>query len=352
MSLKVAKKTIDYFIGWITNPKRKTKHNGINIGFYGGEPLLEIQLIEKIMEYTRKRFREEKLTDIFNLQFSMTTNGALLKAEILDIIVKHNVSVCVSLDGPQVEHDKFRLSGNGKGTWSIIMENLEELRSKYPGYYKNHVKFLCTLHPWHDFQKIDQFFTDEKNRFDLDKIITNGVSLENLKESIKKNILENLKSQKSFLLEKDLSKRLENKFKLKKIDINTKFTAICRPGDWKLFIDTEGRFHFCEKIKADLPLGDVESGFDFDKIRLVYRAWTEMIIKNRCWECSIWSFCSICPAYNTKNDDIDIDCSNRKNDIGILTKFLSFKEEQDNKQRDFKKADNRKDYIRLLDTLT
>ena len=352
MSFNTARKMIDYLVEWISHKKRNLKYNSINIGFYGGEPLLEIHLIEKIMAYTQKRFREKDLREKFEVRFSMTTNGYLLEGNIIELLVKNNVTLDISLDGPREEHDKFRVTRGGKGTWETIMKNLETIRLKYPEYYENNIKFLCNLHPLHDFARIDDFFNDAGNHIDVETVITNTVTMDELKESIKTKILANMKKQESLLLLKNMSSRLDSRLKYKEISDNTKFTATCMPNEWKLFIDTEGRFHFCEKVKTGFPIGDVENGFDFEKIRQFYRSWSEFIIKTRCWECSVWSFCNVCPAHNKKEKEIEIDCSSRRNDIAVLKEYLTFKEEQDKKIRKSKKIGNIKDYIRQLETFT
>ena len=232
------------------------------------------------------------------------------------------------------------------------MKNLETIRLKHPEYYENNVKFLCTLHPLHDFARIDDFFSNAENHIDMDKLITNTVAMDELKESIKTKILANMKKQESLLLLKTLSSRLDSRLKYKEISDKTKFTATCMPNEWKLFVDTEGRFHFCEKVKTGFTVGDVEKGFDFEKIRQFYRAWSEFIIKNHCWECSVWSFCDVCPAYNRNEKEIEIDCSSRKHDITVLKEYLTFKEAQDKKRRKLKTVGNIKDYIRQLETFT
>jgi uncharacterized protein len=57
------------------------------------------------------------------------------------------------LDGPEEEHDRFRVQKNGKGSWKKIMENIKYIKSKFPEYYDKYVTFLLTLHPQHDKKK-------------------------------------------------------------------------------------------------------------------------------------------------------------------------------------------------------
>jgi uncharacterized protein len=127
MSLGTAEKMIDLLIRWMTDKRRRIKKS-VNIGFYGGEALLELKLVTDIIEYAKKRFREERMDDMFSLIFRLNTNGYLLNDEIVDILVKHNIAVDVSLDGPQEEHDKFRVTKEGEDTWDVIRQNLARIK--------------------------------------------------------------------------------------------------------------------------------------------------------------------------------------------------------------------------------
>lgn len=73
------------------------------VGFYGGEPLLEFDLIKEVVEYTEKRFIGKQVI------FSITTNATLLDEKKLSFFNKHNVMLMVSLDGPQKVNDNGRV---------------------------------------------------------------------------------------------------------------------------------------------------------------------------------------------------------------------------------------------------
>lgn len=75
MSFEIAKQAVDFYFAHNTN-----KDAGV-ISFYGGEPLLEMELIKKIVVYS------EKLYEGKELRFNMTSNATLLTDEIADFFV-------------------------------------------------------------------------------------------------------------------------------------------------------------------------------------------------------------------------------------------------------------------------
>ena len=120
MSDEVVKKTIlrikDILI--------KEKYSKLNITWYGGEPLLALSLIERfykdILDFCLKHHIEYN-SDII-------TNGLLLKPEYFEKLIKANVThIQVTIDGPKETHDKRRITKGGKGTFDIIVSNLQKV---------------------------------------------------------------------------------------------------------------------------------------------------------------------------------------------------------------------------------
>ncbi len=99
----------------------------INIGFFGGEPLLNFPFVKEAVDFLEEVERNDKC----QFTYSITTNGTLLNSkEIVDFLVSNNFSVTVSIDGNQKEHDKNRVFLNGAGSYQKIIQNVKEL-SKY-----------------------------------------------------------------------------------------------------------------------------------------------------------------------------------------------------------------------------
>lgn len=350
MNFEIAKKIIDHFIIWIKSKNRKFKAKPVNFGFYGGEPITEWQLIMDIIAYTKKRFLETGASKIFEPGFRLNTNGYNLNGGIVDLLVTNDIKIDVSLDGPQEEHDKFRITRNGKSTWDVIWSNLKELKSRYPDYYAKKVNFLVTLHPLHDHNKIDRFFIDNPDYFDLENVNAYFLNTRLLREDFKRKWFKDQISQVSQLVLMKSSKRLDNKLMLTGINSSTQFTAMCFPVEAKLFAATDGTIHICEKIKPDLPIGDADNGINYDAVRRIQRLWNEEIIRNRCWECPAWSFCSVCLAQSEDKNGVRVNCTYKDQAYKILKGYIEHKEEEDRKESiNFNmKTVNVMEYIRQL----
>ena len=100
MSFETAKKAVTTFMNH--RPKRA------GIGFYGGEPLLEFDLLKRIV------LLAEKLAGQWatSVGFSITTNGTLLTDEKIHFLAQHAFSVLVSLDGDKKSHNRYRVFRN------------------------------------------------------------------------------------------------------------------------------------------------------------------------------------------------------------------------------------------------
>jgi len=125
-SKKHKRKTISYdmatrIIDWWVPQTDKTQQN--QLGFWGGEPLLEYELMKKLIHYTNDFCKK---IDQKPFEFGGTTNGLLYTPDKVEWLLKHNSLFLVSLDGIQPVHDKHRLLPSGKGSWKIVDKNLRE----------------------------------------------------------------------------------------------------------------------------------------------------------------------------------------------------------------------------------
>lgn len=127
-----AKNIIDYLYQlWNENSA-----NGISVpvtvGFYGGEPLLNVILIQQIVEYieqlpfARKRF-----------YYNMTTNAMLLD-KYMDFLVEKEFRLLISLDGDEEGHS-YRVDASGKNSFQRVFKNIKLLQEKYPEYFERYV---------------------------------------------------------------------------------------------------------------------------------------------------------------------------------------------------------------------
>ncbi len=168
MSFKTARKAVDLCLHYAGCASRKTSVREIYIGFYGGEPLLETELITATIAYVEKESTRLGLKDLFSFIPSISSNGLLLSDATVDYLVRNNVSIAVSIDGPQAIHDRYRVTVSQKGTWQKIMGNLRRLKKRHPEFYAQKVTFLCTVQPNHDGEAIDNFFSSHSELFHPD----------------------------------------------------------------------------------------------------------------------------------------------------------------------------------------
>ncbi len=104
-----------------------------HIRFYGGEPLLYFDTIKRIVATSK----EEGL----NISYALPTNGSLLSSEICEFLRENNISVMISLDGPQKINDMMRIGPNNNGTYNKISNGIHLLEE-----YEIPYHIACTIH--------------------------------------------------------------------------------------------------------------------------------------------------------------------------------------------------------------
>lgn len=93
------------------------KKERVNIGFFGGEPLLCVPLMQQVVEYAKQKFNGL-------VGFGMTTNACLLTKESAAFVAGNFNSCIVSMDGPPTQHDFHRKYANGKGTFADVLRGI------------------------------------------------------------------------------------------------------------------------------------------------------------------------------------------------------------------------------------
>ena len=94
--------------------------------FYGGEPLLNFDVIRMLVEDAEARAAQ----DGTKTEYHITTNGTLLTREVADFMDEHAFTVYFSIDGDQETHDELRTYVNGRGSFDDVERNLEYLRTR------------------------------------------------------------------------------------------------------------------------------------------------------------------------------------------------------------------------------
>ncbi|MDI9483449.1 MAG: thioether cross-link-forming SCIFF peptide maturase [Bacillota bacterium] len=119
MSVSVGKKAIDFVINSSGNRRN------IEIDFFGGEPLLNLDTVKEIVEYAREKEKE------FNkhFRFTITTNGILLNDSNMDYLNDTMDNIVLSIDGRKEVNDEMRVRVDGSGCYKDILPKFQKLAS-------------------------------------------------------------------------------------------------------------------------------------------------------------------------------------------------------------------------------
>ena len=117
MSLDTGKQALDFLVA-----NAKNRRN-LEVDFFGGEPLLNWQVIKELVAYGR---RLEKKHDK-NFRFTLTTNGILLTEDMFAFINREISNVVLSIDGRREVNDRMRPLRNGSGSYDLIIAKFSKL---------------------------------------------------------------------------------------------------------------------------------------------------------------------------------------------------------------------------------
>lgn len=122
MNLETGKKAIDFVL------EASGHRNHCEVDFFGGEPLLNFQVVKDLVAYGRKAAAERGKT----IKFTLTTNAVLLTEEIQNFLEQEDISVVLSIDGRPEVHDHMRPYASGKGSYEQVIPRIQQFAEKRP----------------------------------------------------------------------------------------------------------------------------------------------------------------------------------------------------------------------------
>ncbi len=99
-----------------------------NIQFFGGEPLLNPDLIETVVTFFKEKHQNGEIPMM--PYFGVTTNGTIWNAQIAQLVQRYHIALNISLDGPQEIHDALRVDRQGRGSFERVWRTIEALRAQ------------------------------------------------------------------------------------------------------------------------------------------------------------------------------------------------------------------------------
>lgn len=319
LPVEYATRLIDYLLPYWNSNRNASAMSSIRISFYGGEPLLNFEFIEKIVDYVKNKI--DCPNHVFT--YSMTTNAILLD-RYMDFLKEYDFSILISLDGNE-ENDAYRIDCAGNGSYGRVIRNVDRLRDKYPDFFERNVNFNAVLHNKNSVEGIYEFFKAKYNKIPrIGELNTTGIRKDKIKEfyqayrstaqslrqaehydEIERELFmesANYKSLALFLFQysgyvyNDYLELLYDKEQLLPLP-----TGTCLPFTKKMYVTVNGKILPCERIGHQFSLGHITSEeivLDIQGIADKYNGYYSRMEK-RCGTCKNKRTCIQC-LFNLK----------------------------------------------------
>ncbi|MBR2902973.1 MAG: thioether cross-link-forming SCIFF peptide maturase [Clostridia bacterium] len=117
MSYEVGKRALDFLV------ENSGSRTNLEVDFFGGEPLMNWDVVKQLVEYARSIEKEKGK----NFRFTLTTNGVLIDQEVIDFANREMSNVVLSLDGRREIHDATRVDYAGRGSYDRIVPKFRSM---------------------------------------------------------------------------------------------------------------------------------------------------------------------------------------------------------------------------------
>lgn len=313
MNFETAKKFIDLLFEDKATLKDHTKEErAVILDFIGGEPLLEIELIDQIVDYFVVQAIRYSSAWAMNYMIAISTNGTeYFNPKVQSFIKKHfsNLSMTFSVDGDKEMHDACRKFHDGRPSYELVesavkhyMENYKELYSKITIAPENVSKLYTAVTHMH---------TLGYRHIHANCVYEEGWTLDNARELYKQ-----AKMIADYFIEKDIV--LSHYCSLFKED-NFSPIDYTNPDDNKnhcggngdmIALDSDGIIYPCLRFMPSslgdvkpITMGNVEEGFlctqeEKDCFSCMKAITRKSQSPDKCHTCKIAKGCGWCTAYN------------------------------------------------------
>ena len=149
MSYEVGKRALDFLV------ENSGNRRNLEVDFFGGEPLMNFDVVKRLVAYARSIEKEKGK----NFRFTLTTNGVLVDDDVIEFANRECSNVVLSLDGRKEIHDRYRVDYAGNGSWDKIVPKFQKFVEARGG--KNYYMRGTFTHAHPD------FLEDSKGMLDL-----------------------------------------------------------------------------------------------------------------------------------------------------------------------------------------
>ena len=315
MSFEVGKKALDFLIANSGN------RVNLEVDFFGGEPLMNWDVVKQLVEYGRSREKECNK----KFRFTITTNGVLLNDEIMDFCNREMSNVVLSLDGRKEVNDRMRPFRNGSGSYDLIVPKFQKF-AESRGTKDYFVRGTFTRNNL-DFSKDVLHFADLGfKKLSIEPVVADPKEPYSIREEDLPQIMEEYdRLAKEFIKRKKEGRGFQ--FFHFMIDLNqgpcvAKRLSGCGSGTEYLAVTPWGDFYPCHQFVGmeDFLLGNVDEGITNTKVRDEFKL-CNVYAREKCRDCFARFYCSggcAANAYNFSGDitsAYEVGCAMQKNRI-------------------------------------
>ncbi len=300
MSFEVGKQAIDFLIA-----NSETRRN-LEVDFFGGEPLMNWEVVKEIVGYARSIEKEYNK----NFRFTLTTNGMLIDDDVIDFANQEMHNVVLSLDGRKEVHDRLRVDYKGVGSYDRIVPKFKHFVEKRGnrGYYMrgtythNNTDFTNDI-----FHMADLGFTE----LSMEPVVCSP----NDPYALTKDDLPKLYEQYEILAKEMLKRQKEGRpftFYHYMLDLEHgpciyKRVAGCGSGTEYMAVTPTGELYPCHQFVGDsaYKLGDIWQGVTNTAVQEKFRK-CNVFSRHECDDCWARLYCSGGCAANSYHATGDI----------------------------------------------
>lgn len=300
MTFDIAKKAIDAIL---ENPDF-LEEDGVVWDFIGGEPTLELDLIDKICDYILTRMYELNHKWLYCYKFFLGSNGLLYSSpKMQKLIKKHgdNIQVGITLDGSKEKHDLSRVKKDGSGSYDDIVSQIP-LWQKQQGGLSTKATFSHDDLPYLKESIINLWNLGIKN------VMANIVFEDVWEDGDDQIYKQQLFDLADYIIENNLWDKYSVRFFNHQIGMPISDAVrkrnFCGTGKM-LAISTDGKYYPCVRFmdsalnkQKGLVIGGIDTGWDSDKLRAFKALDTEFQSTDECLNCEIASGCFWCSGFN------------------------------------------------------
>ncbi len=286
MSFETGKKALDFLV------ENSGTRKNLEVDFFGGEPLVNFDVVKKLVEYARSIEKEKNK----HFRFTLTTNGVLLDDDVIDFLNKEMNNVVLSLDGRKEINDAKRKRLDGTGSYDIIVPKFKNFVQKRGDkeYYmrgtftRNNLDFTNDI-----FHMADLGFTE----LSMEPV----VSKTDTDYALREEDLDTIYEQYEILAKEMIKRKKEGRpftFYHYMIDLSAgpciyKRITGCGSGTEYLAVTPNGDFYPCHQFVGDKKflMGNVDEGITNTSLRDEFKL-CNVYSRKECKDCWAKLYCS------------------------------------------------------------